>query len=336
MSIQFPRVRVAATQISPCFLDIRSSLDKACAVIKEAASNGAELVGFPEAYFCGYPWWIMIGDPFTYGQKYYDICYLNAFEIPGPEMAIIAACARENKIFVCISGTEHDNGTLYLTQVWFDDQGNLLGKHRKVCLTSGERAIWGEGDGSMFPVFKTKIGNLGGLHSWEHRMPANLLIMNAQNEQLHVASWPSCVSSDDHLFSCRTGDNAIQYYAITVGTFVVACTMLCTPDIINTLAEGDLAITDTFAGGGGHSGIWNPRGTRLTEILAPDEEGILYADIDLAQIIDCKYLIDCAGHSSKGSVAQLTFSQDSQNAVIFTGEQNDFSVSFEKLSEYEK
>ena len=336
MAIQFPKTRVAATQISPCFLNLQASVEKACSLIKEAADNGAELIGFPEAYFCGYPWWALIGEPFPYGQKFFDLCYRNAFEVPGPEMARIASCARENKIFVCISGTEYDNGTLYLTQVWFDDLGNLLGKHRKIRPTAAERTIWGEGDGSTFPVFKTRIGNLGGLQCWEHRMPANLLIMNAKNEQIHVASWPSCVPFDDHMFSIRADENASQYYAITVGTFVLINTLVCTPEILKELDGGDPAKTAAFAGGGGHGGVLNPRGTRLTEVLPPDKEGILYADIDLAELIDCKYLLDCAGHYSKGSVARLTYNQNSQSAVNFVGTPDDFSVPFDELSDYEK
>jgi len=336
MSIEFPKTRVAATQIAPCFMDMRASLDKACALIKEAAGNGAGLIGFPEAYFCGYPWWLFMGPPFPYGQKYYDLCYRNAFEIPGSEMAEIASCARENRIFVCISGTEYDNGSLYLTQVWFDDLGNLMGKHRKIRPTAAERTIWGEGDGSMFPVFKTRIGNLGGLLCWEHRMPANLLVMNAQNEQIHVASWPSGVPDVDHMFSVRADDNATQYYAITVGTFVVACSLVCTDEILKMLEDGDPGRTAAFAGGGGHGGVWNPRGTRLTDPLPPDKEGLLYADIDLAELIDCKYLIDCAGHYSKGGVTSLTFNQDAQNAVRFTGRQDDYAIPYSILAAHEE
>ena len=187
----------------------------------------------------------------------------------------------------------------------------------------------------MFPVFKTRIGNLGGLQCWEHRMPANLLIMNALNEQIHVASWPSCVPFDDHMFSIRADDNASEYYAITVGTFVLINTLVCTPEILRMLEEGNPDRVAAFTGGGGHGGVLNPRGTRITERLAPDQEGILYADIDLAEIIESKYLIDCAGHYSKGNVARLVYNQNPQNAVSFVGKQCEYAVPYEELSDYE-
>lgn len=332
----FPIFKVAATQLSPCYLDLKATVDKTCKIIKEAADNGAELIGFPETYLCGYPWWIFMGAPFPYGQKYYDRLYRNSFEIPGPEMAQISACARENKIFVCVSGTEYDNGSLYLTQVWFDDMGNLLGKHRKIRPTSAERTIWGDGDGSTMPVFKTRIGNLGGLQCWEHKMPANLLIMNAQNEQVHVASWPAGSGGDEHMFDGKYNLTASEYYASTVGSFVLLCSMVNTEEARDYLAEGDPQKAEAFAVGGGHSAIFSPKGARLTELLPPDREGILYADIDLSNIIECKYFIDCGGHYSKGNIASLIYRQNPQPAVQFVGEQSNAFTSFSDLSALDK
>lgn len=40
--------------------------------------------------------------------------------------------ARDNDIYVCIGSSEKDEGSLYLTRWWFDNKGNLMGKHRKM------------------------------------------------------------------------------------------------------------------------------------------------------------------------------------------------------------
>lgn len=51
-------VRVAVSQHEPEWLDLKASVQKACAIITEAAQGGAQLVTFAEAFIPGYPAWI--------------------------------------------------------------------------------------------------------------------------------------------------------------------------------------------------------------------------------------------------------------------------------------
>ena len=43
-----------------------------------------------------------------------------------------------------------------------DDQGQIMGKHRKLVPTGGERLVWAQGDGSTLRVYDTPLGKLGG------------------------------------------------------------------------------------------------------------------------------------------------------------------------------
>ena len=51
-------IRVAVTQVEPVYLDLAASIEKAVALIKEAAEHGAKLIAFPECWLPGYPAWI--------------------------------------------------------------------------------------------------------------------------------------------------------------------------------------------------------------------------------------------------------------------------------------
>lgn len=51
-------VKAAVVQAEPVWLDLKATVEKTCCLIKEAASNGAQIISFPEAFVPGYPVWI--------------------------------------------------------------------------------------------------------------------------------------------------------------------------------------------------------------------------------------------------------------------------------------
>ena len=82
-------------------------------------------------------------------------------------------------------------GTLYNTNVVLSPQGELLGKHRKLVPTWGERAVWTGGDGSTLSVFPTRFGPLGTLNCGENLNTLARFALLAQGERIHVANFPS-------------------------------------------------------------------------------------------------------------------------------------------------
>jgi len=315
----YPSYRVAAVQAAPVFLDLESTIEKTCTIIEEAASNGAKLIGFPEAFIPGYPWWIFAGDPGGYGAPFYAELYKNSVEIPSKAVVKLSETAKKSEVYVCVSVTERDGGSLYLTQLWFDPSGDLIGKHRKLKPTNAERYIWGEGDGSTMPVFETELGRLGGLQCWEHMIPLNIAAMNAQNEQVHVASWPAFFEDESSLLSKGPNETASKYYAVATQTYTLMTSQIHSKDMIDRICGEDEHKREIFSRiGGGCTKIIAPNGQVISEEIPHDEEGIAYADIDLESIIFSKYLLDPAGHYSSPHVVSLNFNQTEQPTTHFS------------------
>jgi cyanide dihydratase len=332
MSKNYSKFRAAAVQAAPVYLDLEATIEKTCSIIDEAAENGAKLIGFPEAFIPGYPWWVWLSDPAS-GAPLYAELYKNSIEIPSIAVQKLSESARKNKIYVCVSVNELDGGSLYLTQLWFNPNGDLVGKHRKLRPSGGERLIWGEGDGSMMPCLNTEIGNMGGLQCWEHWVPLNLTAMNSLNEQVHVAAWPAFFPGDEALVSAPPNEVASKYYALTTQTFVLMSTQIHTQEILEKICSIDgqrEAYSGLVASGGGHACIIGPNGKIISNQIPADKEGIVYADIDLEKIIECKYQIDPAGHYSNKSIS-MNFNQNPQPPVRKFGCFDDLTITYEEL-----
>lgn len=329
----YPKYKAAAVQAAPVFLDAEATADKAVKLIEEAAQNGAKLIGFPEGFIPGYPWWIWLTDPIS-GSPLQQKLFENAVEIPGPIVKKLSAAARENRIYVCISVSEKEGGSLYLTQLWFNPAGDLIGKHRKMKPSGGERLIWGDGEASMMPVFDTEIGRLGGLQCWEHWIPLNIQAMCSQNEQVHVASWPCFVPGDEALTSEPPNEVASQFYALATQSYVLQSTLIHTDDIDEKM--GHLPPYSAFVQfGGGNAAIFAPNGKRLTEKMPRDFEGLVYADIDLEKIVDCKYQIDPAGHYSNKTLT-MTVDRTPRSVAQFIGPDAAAPVKYDALQDCEE
>ncbi|BAQ09568.1 nitrilase [Bacillus sp. OxB-1] len=325
----YPKYRVAAVQASPVLLDLDATIDKTCRLVDEAAANGAKVIAFPEAFIPGYPWWIWLGNA-DYGMKYYIQLYKNSVEIPSLAVQKLSSAAKRNKVYFCVSVTEKDGGSLYLTQLWFDPNGDLIGKHRKLKATNAEKTIWGDGDGSMMPVFETEFGNLGGLQCWEHFLPLNVAAMASMNEQVHVASWPIGMPQEGHLFGPEQCVTATKYYAISNQVFCLLSSQIWTEEQRDKICETEEQ-RNFMKVGHGFSKIIAPNGMEIGNKLAHDEEGITYADIDLEQIIPGKFLIDSAGHYSTPGFLSLSFDRTEKKPIKHIGESAQETVTYEEI-----
>jgi aliphatic nitrilase len=141
--------KIAAVQAAPVFLDLNATIDKVCALIEEAARQGATLVVFPEAFVPAYPLWVWFIPP---GKTHplralYSELHRNSVSIPGPEASRLAEVAGDHGVTVAIGvnerSVESSDSTMYNTLLYLGADGRVLGRDRKLIPTAGERLVWG-------------------------------------------------------------------------------------------------------------------------------------------------------------------------------------------------
>ncbi len=301
---------VAAVVQAGCYPDdpLRSA-SKAADLIRQAASRGARLAVFPEAFIGGYPKGASFGAPVGMrkqeGREAFRLYYEAAADLDGEAVKAIAAATGETGLFAVIGCIERDGGTLYCTALFFDGAKGLVGKHRKLMPTAAERLIWGFGDGSTMPVFDTPLGRIGAVICWENYMPMLRMHMFAKGIEIYCAP-----TADDR----ETWLPSMRHIALEGRCFVLTACQYITRGMYrdgHESALGDSPDTVMMRGG---SAIVDPLGRVLA---GPDFSGetILYAEIDLDQIARGKFDFDATGHYARPDVFQLTVDERPKRAV---------------------
>lgn len=315
MGDTLPKVRVAVVQAASVLFDREASLQKACRLIAEAAAQGAQLILFPEAFIPAYPrglgFGTVVGSRSVSGRQSWERFWANSVDVPSSTTETLGAAACEAGAYLAIGVVERDvqfsRGTLYCTLLYFDPQGCLLGKHRKLRPTAAERVIWGEGDGSTLTVLDTELGRVGGLICWENYMPLARMALYGKGVELYLA--PTADARD-------SWQATLRHIACEGRCFVLGCNQFVT----RAMYPADLVdISDLADASGilcrGGSAIVSPLGEYVAGPLY-DEEGVLMADLDLAEVARGKFDFDVVGHYARPDVFQLTVNEQPAPPIV--------------------
>lgn len=299
--------KIAAVQAAPVFLDRKASVDKACQSIALAGNGGARLVVFPEAFISGYPDWVWVvpNSKKSIWDELYAALLDNAVSIPDDSTKKLCKAAKQAKTHVVIGMNERNmeasGASIYNTILFIDPHGDIMGKHRKLVPTGGERLVWAQGDGSTLQAFDTDFGKLGGLTCWENYMPLARHAMYAWGTQIHAA--PTWDSSENWLLSLR-------HIAREGGMFVVGCCMAVHRRDIPDEYEFKALYPDGKEWlNRGNSCIIDPKGEFISGPVIEKEE-ILTAEIDLKLVSQAKWIFDAAGHYARPDVFRLSVNQE--------------------------
>ena len=295
------KTKVAVIQATPALFDKNQTLNIVANWTKKAAQEGAQLVLFPEAFIPCYPrglsFGAVVGSRKAEGREHWLKYNSESVVVPSTDTERLAQIAKEHQVYLIIGIIERDQtSSLYCTMLYFSPDGKLMGKHRKLKPTGSERIIWGEGDGSDLQVFNTPFGKLGGLICWENYMPLARFALYQQNIQIYLAP------TADHRESWTA---SMQHIACEGRCFVLGCNQYVEKSDYPEAFQAEITDQPDIMSKGG-SVIVDPLGNIIAGPLW-DQEGILFADIDVEDTVRGKLDFDATGHYNRPDVFEFSY-----------------------------
>ncbi|AXE20991.1 nitrilase [Runella rosea] len=298
--MQHKKVKVGVVQATPALFDVEKTVQLVIEWVEKGAAAGCELLLFPESFIPCYPRGLdfdsIVGRRTEKSRNQWLEYWENSLETNSQYVEQISEAIRRAGIFVALGVTERESvgGSLHCALLYFDKQGNLIGKHRKLKPTGLERYIWAESDGSTLVSFDTEIGKIGGLICWENYMPLARMSMYQRGVEIYLA--PTADSRE-------SWQSTMQHIALEGRCFVLACNQFVQKSDYPEHFQADLTDEPEIMSSGG-SVIISPLGEVLAGPLW-NEEGLLTAELDFSVLAKSKLDFDVVGHYSRNDVFKL-------------------------------
>jgi aliphatic nitrilase len=211
---------------------------------------------------------------------------------------------------------------LYNSNLLIGADGRVLNHHRKIVPTFYEKLTWAAGDGAGLRVCETECGRIGMLICGENTNPLARYTMMAQGEEVHISSypplWPTHDPSDGanynlaHAIRLRAAAHSFEAKAFNI----VSSGFMDQPmrELLGGLHPDAARILDGSPRS--VSLVTNPSGECISDVLC-DDEGIVYADIDVAQCIVPKQFHDLSGGYNRFDIFQLHVNRQAHRPVTF-------------------
>ncbi|KAL1883242.1 hypothetical protein Daus18300_000300 [Diaporthe australafricana] len=346
-------LKVAACHVSPVFLSAAKTTDKAISLIKRASKNGAKLVVFPETYIPAFPLWSAVRPP-TENHDLFRRMALESVYIDGDEVQAIQDAAKQTGTIVSLGLSEkvrHSSACLFNSNALIGADGTLMAHHRKLMPTFFEKLTWSPGDGHGLRVAETRSGKIGALICGENTNPLARYALMAQGEQVHISTWPAIWPTRPPTAkgaSSRTGaggnyDNVTANrtraaaHCFEAKCFGVMCAGHLGPDAIEVITDGagspEMVSEALRTMPRAPTMFLDPTGTPLTGYTIDDagdasgtttpaeflqnEEGVLYADLDLGDCIEGKQYHDVVGGYQRLDVFDLKVDRSRRGPATF-------------------
>jgi nitrilase len=324
---RLPRFKAASVHAAPVFLDRSATTEKAVSLVREAARAGAELIAFPETYVPAFPVWAALSAPI----ENHDLFARMAAEsvlADGPEVERLREEARKLGVFVSIGISERSPvsvGGLWNSNLLIGDDGRVLVHHRKLVPTFYEKLVWAAGDGEGLRVADTRIGRIGGLICGENTNPLARFALMAQGEQVHISSWPPIWPTRRPSEGGNFNNVAANRIRASAHSFEAKAFGIVTAGFMDTAMRNFLVERDPAAAAvldatpRAASFFVDPTGEQIGEAIQ-DEEGIVFADIDIDRCVEPKQFHDVVGYYNRFDVFDFTVHRNRHRPATFRDE----------------
>jgi N-carbamoylputrescine amidase len=252
---------VAALQLVLSSPDEAENIAAVCALVEQAAAQGAQLI-LPPELFSG-PYFCKVEDEALFA--------LARPTAEHPSVIAMQALAAKLKVAIPVSFFERDGQHYYNTVAMIDERGEVLGTYRKSHIPDGpgyEEKFYFRPGNSGFKVWNVCGARIGVGICWDQWYPECARAMALMGAQ--VLLYPTAIGSepyDEGLDTSRMWRRAMQGHAVSNCMPVVAA---------NRIGEED---GQSFYG---HSFIADEWGDPVAEFGA-EERGVLVAKLDLAR-----------------------------------------------------
>ncbi|CAN1772239.1 Bifunctional nitrilase/nitrile hydratase NIT4B [Linum perenne] len=286
-------VRATVVQAASLFLNTPATL----------AAYGSRLVVFPEAFVGGYPRCMSSNSANPAKQFETMVKYCSsAITVPGPEFERLQKIAANNRVYLVMGVVERCGDFLFSTVLFFDPLGRVLGRQRKLIPLPLEAGVWCSGGKSSLPLYQTLLGNLGGLISWDSKLPLLRHELYAKGIEIY------CAPTADARVKWKS--TAI-HIAVEGNCFVLSANQFTRRN--DYLLPGEDGNGNEIVSSGG-SFIASPLGTFLS---GPDYEGecLISADLDLKEIDHAKGQLIRVGDNHPSRVTKNACTQQVSSAA---------------------